>query len=86
MSKCLGLRHRIALVALWAIVLIPGVALAGPPFRTDDPGVVDYQHWEFYTFTTGTHVTDDTSGALPYQCTWSTVFLNGAARCSTGGR
>ena len=23
-------------------------ALAGPPFVTDDPEPVDYQHWEFY--------------------------------------
>lgn len=54
-----------AALALWAGVLISSPALAGPPFRTDDPEPVDYHHWEFYTFTTGTHVTDDTSGVLP---------------------
>src|SRR5208282_306183 len=26
-------------------------ALAGPPFRTDDPETVEYRHWEFYTAT-----------------------------------
>jgi hypothetical protein len=40
-------------------------ASAGPPFRTDDPEPVEYQHWEFYTFSTGTHVSGDTSGVLP---------------------
>ncbi len=23
-------------------------SVAGPPFRTDDPQPVDFQHWEFY--------------------------------------
>ena len=40
-------------------------AQAGPPFRTDDPVPVDYQHWEVYGFSQATHVRDDTSGALP---------------------
>jgi hypothetical protein len=30
----------------------PNVAVAGPPFLTDDPDPVPYQHWEFYTFAT----------------------------------
>lgn len=29
--------------------------LAGPPFLTDDPEPVDYQHWEFYLFGNGDH-------------------------------
>jgi hypothetical protein len=41
------------------------LAQAGPPFRTDDPEPVDYQHWEFYAFSAGTHVAGDTSGVLP---------------------
>ena len=28
---------------------------AGPPFLTDDPEPVDYQHWENYLFATGDH-------------------------------
>ncbi len=28
---------------------------AGPPFFTDDPEPVDYQHWEFYLFGIGDH-------------------------------
>jgi len=56
---------RIIGTALWAAVLIPGAANAGPPFRTDDPEPVEYQHYEFYTFTTGTHISGDTSGFGP---------------------
>jgi hypothetical protein len=40
-------------------------ALAGPPFKTDDPEPVPYQHIEFYTFTSGTHVNGDTGGVGP---------------------
>ena len=49
----------------FAVVSLPFSAIAGPPFRTDDPEPVDYQHWEFYTFTSGTHVNGDTSGVGP---------------------
>ena len=49
----------------FAIMLLPVSAIAGPPFRTDDPEPVPYQHWEFYTFSAGTHVRDDTSGVGP---------------------
>jgi hypothetical protein len=49
----------------FAVVWLPISAIAGPPFRTDDPEPVDYQHWEFYTFTSGTHVNGDTSGVGP---------------------
>ena len=63
-SKCEGL-CRIAAAAIWATVLLPASTLAGPPYRTDDPEPVDYQHWEFYSFTAGTHVSGDTSGVGP---------------------
>jgi hypothetical protein len=35
-----------------ALFLTPP-AFAGPPFLTDDPEPVDYQHWEAYLFTIG---------------------------------
>ena len=56
----------VAMVA-WcvAIMLLPVSAIAGPPFRTDDPEPVPYQHWEFYTFSAGTQVRGDTSGVGP---------------------
>ena len=56
---------RVAAAALWATVLIPGSANAGPPYRTDDPEPVELHHWEFYTFTSGTHVNGGTSGVGP---------------------
>ena len=56
---------RIAAVAFWATVLIPASAIAGPPFRTDDPEPVESGHYEFYTFTSGTHVTGGTAGVGP---------------------
>jgi len=30
-------------------------SIAGPPFQTDDPEPVDYQHWETYIFANGDH-------------------------------
>jgi hypothetical protein len=57
---------RISLIVLsLAAVLWSGSVAAGPPFRTDDPEPVAYQHWEFYTFFSGTHVTGNTSGVGP---------------------
>jgi hypothetical protein len=40
-----------ALIAC-ALALASSAALAGPPFLTDDPAPVDYQHSEFYVFGT----------------------------------
>ena len=50
----------VGLTALW-----PGFATAGPPFRTDDPEPVEYQNYEYYILTTGTHISGDTSGVGP---------------------
>ena len=50
-------------IVLWCIA--PGAANAGPPYRTDDPEPTPLGHYEFYTFSTGTVVRDDTSGSLP---------------------
>lgn len=65
MTKVAKSGWRAAGFALVFSVLISGTATAGPPFRTDDPEPVDYKHWEFYTFSTGTHVSGNTSGVLP---------------------
>ena len=53
----------LAFIVLWC--LAPGAANAGPPYRTDDPEPTPLGHYEFYTFSTGTVVRDDTSGSLP---------------------
>jgi hypothetical protein len=34
--------------ACLAFTFLSATALAGPPFRTDDPEPVEYQHWEVY--------------------------------------
>jgi hypothetical protein len=54
---------RAAMIALWC--LASATANAGPPFRTDDPEPIELGHYEFYTFSTGTVVSDGTSGVLP---------------------
>jgi len=53
--------------AIAAALALPAAdrAAAGPPFATDDPEPVAYQHFEFYTLTTGSAVRGDTSGIGP---------------------
>ena len=59
------LRGALAAIVTSSAMLVPGIANAGPPFLTDDPEPVDYQHYEFYTFSQGTHVSGNTSGVGP---------------------
>lgn len=40
--------------------------LAGPPFVTDDPEPVDYQHWEFYIASQDFQTSDGWSGTAPH--------------------
>jgi hypothetical protein len=49
-SKECILRLLGAVACALALVAAPGVALAGPPFQTDDPEPVDFGHYEFYMF------------------------------------
>jgi len=54
------------LAAAAGVVLGASVpAMAGPPFRTDDPEPVEYGHWEVYGFSQATHVEGDSAGVLP---------------------
>lgn len=46
-------------------MFVSSLALAGPPFVTDDPVPVDYRHWEFYVFSEATHTKEATAGVLP---------------------
>jgi len=39
---------------------------AGPPFVTDDPEPVEYQHWEVYLGSQYQHASDGASGTLPH--------------------
>ena len=60
-------RVLIRSAAIAAAMMLPATdrAMAGPPFATDDPEPVAYQHFEFYTLTTGSAVRGDTSGIGP---------------------
>jgi len=55
----------IAAIASAAVGLRAGRALAGPPFVTDDPEPVPYQHFEFYNLSLGTAIRGDTQGDAP---------------------
>lgn len=57
--------NRSLACALTALIAVPTGALAGPPFLTDDPEPVDYQHSEFYAFGTYDKTPDGSSTALP---------------------
>jgi hypothetical protein len=48
-----------------SLAALAAVAVAGPPFRTDDPEPVGDQNFEFYTFTTGTREAGSTAGVGP---------------------
>ncbi len=43
-----------------------GIAMGGPPFVTDDPEPVDYQHWEFYVASMHSKLEGDWSGTAPH--------------------
>jgi Putative MetA-pathway of phenol degradation len=47
---------KISLLAFWLNLIPAARTLAGPPFLTDDPEPVDYQHWEAYLFANGDHI------------------------------
>jgi hypothetical protein len=48
------------------LLFAPAKLLAGPPFVTDDPEPVDYQHWEFYIASQHTQTADGWSGTAPH--------------------
>ena len=60
-------RPRLAPKFLTAVVLLAAslTVWAGPPFRTDDPEAVEYQHAEFYVFYQQTLAADGRTGVVP---------------------
>ena len=56
--------HRLLFVVLFLSVSVH--ALAGPPFRTDDPEPVEYRHWEGYLASEGGFDRDQTSFTAPH--------------------
>lgn len=47
-------------------LLIASLAWAGPPFVTDDPEPVEFQHWEVYSASQLTHDAEGWSGTSPH--------------------
>ena len=41
-------------------------AIAGPPFVTDDPETVEYQHWEFYLASASQYANTEIDATLPH--------------------
>jgi hypothetical protein len=52
----------------WVIFsfILADFAYAGPPFVTDDPEPVEYQHWEFYIASIQSKTGGDWSGTAPH--------------------
>lgn len=46
--------------------IVAGTAEAGPPFVTDDPEPVEFQHWEFYVASFDSKIPGDISGTGPH--------------------
>lgn len=51
--------------ALTVLLLLPSRTFAGPPFRTDDPEPVDFQHFEINMISLGTETSTGWNGVLP---------------------
>ena len=51
--------------SLLMLAALPSCALAGPPFRTDDPAVVEYRHFEFIAFYQQSLAAGGRSGVMP---------------------
>ena len=58
-------KYFLVLLAL-AILGFAETVYGGPPFLTDDPAPVDYQHWEFYVASMHTRTADGWSGTAPH--------------------
>jgi hypothetical protein len=61
--------RRIGLVFVllcFALPFVPFSALAGPPFRTDDPEPVEYKHWEIYLASQYVDETGGVSATAPH--------------------
>src|SRR5205807_2175127 len=57
--------QRLCGKSLLILAALPSWALAGPPFRTDDPAVVEYRHFEFIAFYQQSLAAGSRSGVMP---------------------
>lgn len=49
-----------------AFCILPAVVFAGPPYDTDDPEPVDFEHWEFYCASVGYMSMGTSTGTAPH--------------------
>lgn len=76
-SGCTRGRARLRILVSVLVVcgaFLPALALAGPPFQTDDPEPVDLGHYEFYVFAAvdGTPIETDPSGPA-FEFNWGAL-------------
>ncbi|HZM04748.1 MAG TPA: hypothetical protein VFC44_17215 [Candidatus Saccharimonadales bacterium] len=57
---------KIVVLAVCLNLVLVEPLLAGPPFVTDDPEPVDYEHWEFYVASMHSKYGGDWSGTAPH--------------------
>lgn len=57
---------KIRIITSILFLLWPIQALAGPPFKTDDPQPVDYLHWEFYIASEQQFTRQETDATCPH--------------------
>src|SRR6185437_8195969 len=60
------MNYRVLLSLLPGMLIVPQILLAGPPYDTDDPVPVDYQHWEFYCSSHYTNAYNTRAGTAPH--------------------
>jgi hypothetical protein len=65
-SRRKRLRRARRITAVGLFFFSTSALLAGPPFITDDPEPVDYQHWEFYIASQHAQTSDGWSGTAPH--------------------
>jgi hypothetical protein len=61
-----GNKSEWRLLSLFAVMGFASVAWAGPPFETDDPEPVEYQHWEIYLGGTAVNFLNTSTGTFPF--------------------
>jgi hypothetical protein len=71
--RVFGNRVRLALILI-SLLAVPRLWAQGPPYQTDDPVPVDFQHYEFYIFgTTDSTPVVATSGGPAFEFNWGAV-------------
>jgi hypothetical protein len=61
-------------IVMFLLLSITHNVIAGPPFLTDDPEPVDFQHWELYLASIHTITKDTASGTAPhFECNYGVI-------------